>query len=579
MLLFRLDNGVQEDFKSDSKKIFSRFWILGLIFSLLLLLGLTAKPLWHWLQSVRSYSITERGMKAVEAKQWELAFQQADLGLQLNPHNEMGWRIMARVYSEARMDRALFYWQELEKRKQLTQEDRGFYLDLLLVLKRFDLAAVQWEHLLPLRDHLSQREILLGVDYYRLTQKSSEAIALLRNAKIQKESQNRFLLGQFLIQESNRELRKEGEGILRNLAQREEEVGIHAAEFLLGSLELSDSEFLYISKLIERHPLYTFRSQLSILENEIRREPRQHSNRIEKLFLEWNKGPQREEERILLGQWLNRQKRFDLTLKLISDSLSKNSSALIYLRLDAAAAQKNWILVLETLTLQPSPLEPYLGELFRARALAELKRTRDSEAAWEKTFHLVKYQPLPLQFVADYAVQIGDFKQAKRLYLQMSRFPNYALESQRQLLYLAEKEENLIEMTLRLEKILELSPDSLAAQNDLAYMKLLQNQDLDRSLQSSESLVKQDPSSLAYRSTLALCNLKKGRPLEAFKVYQGLTIDWNTASLVARWIFYITLKANREEELAKRFEPFVKGIALRQPEKELIQLIPSSQKR
>lgn len=518
-------------------------------------------------------------MKAVEAKQWEIAFQQADLGLQLNPKNEMGWRIMARVYSEARMDRALFYWQELENRKQLTQEDRGYYLNLLLVLRRFDQAAIQWNYLLPLRDRLSQREILLGVDYYRLTQKNSEAIALLKNPKSQEEPLNRFLLGQFLIQESNRDSRKEGEGILRSLTQSAELVGIQAAEFLLGYNELSDSDFLSLSKLIERHPLYSFRSQLLILENEIRRQPRQHSARIEKLFLEWNKGPQKEEERILLGQWLNRQKKVDLTLKLISDSLSKNSSALMYLRLDAAAAQKNWKLVLETLTLQPSPLEPYLGELFRARALAELKQTRESEAAWEKTFHLVKYQPLPLQFVADYAVQIGNFSQARRLYLQMCRFPNYALESQRQLLYLAEKEENLIEITLRLEKILELSPDSLAAQNDLAYMKLLQNQDLERCFESSESLVKKDPSSLAYRSTLALCYLKMGSPREAFKVYQGLTIDWNTVSPVARWIFYITLKANHEEELAKRFEAFVKGISLRKPEKELIQLIPSPPKR
>ncbi len=514
-------------------------------------------------------------MKAVEENQWEVAYQQADLGLQLNPQNEEGWRIMARVYTEARMDRALFYWQELEKRKKLTQTDRGYYLQLLLILKRLDLAAKQWEALRGFGDRLSEREIILGIEYYRLTQKNQEAIALLRKVSHESHLKYQYLLGQFLLFDSSLESRKEGEGILRRLSNSNEIFGIQSAELLLGIKELSEQDFVIFTKKIQGHPLYSFRYELLILENEIRRQPGGSGVRIEKVFLDWNKGLEKEEDRLLLGQWLNRQKQYNLTLKLLSDSVSKKSAALLLVRLDAAAAQKKWALVLDCLNLQPSPLEPYLIELFRARSFMELKRNREAEAAWEKTFHLVKYQPIPLQFAADYAVQVGAFSEAKRMYLQMSRFPNYLLESQRQLLYLAEKEGKMSEMILCLERILELTPESLAAKNDLAYIYLLENREIDRCLDIAKSLVKEDPTSLAYRSTLALAYLKRGESREAFQVYHGLSIDWKMASPVARWIFYLTLKANHQEEFASRFEGYIKGITIRKQEKELIQLLSS----
>jgi hypothetical protein len=247
--------------------------------------------------------------------------------------------------------------------------------------------------------------------------------------------------------------------------------------------------------------------------------------------------------------------------------------------LDAAAALNNWELVLEILNLQPSPLEPYLIELFKARSYGELKKTRDAEVAWEKTFHLVKYRPIALQFVAEYAIQIRCFREARRLYAQMSRFPNYALESQRQLLRIAELEGNMKEMILILEEITKISPDLLQAQNDLTYLNLLLNQNIEGSLIVAESLVKQDPLSLAYRTTLALAYLKRGEKGLAFSIYQGLAIDWKLASPVARWIFYLVLEANEKKELSKKFESFIKGIVLRNEERALLEIVRTKPKK
>ena len=189
---------MQSDFDSNAAPSKKRFWLIVILISLIGM-GFGVKPAWHWLQESRSKSITRKGMKAVEEKKWEIAYQQADLGLQLNPQNEEGWRIMARIYTEARMDRALFYWQELEKRKVLTKEDRGYYLTLLLALKRFDLASVQWNYLRPFIATLSEREIHLGLDYYHFTQKDGESIALLREVLAYQQNPHfEFLLAKIL---------------------------------------------------------------------------------------------------------------------------------------------------------------------------------------------------------------------------------------------------------------------------------------------------------------------------------------------------------------------------------------------
>jgi tetratricopeptide (TPR) repeat protein len=300
---------------------------------------------------------------------------------------------------------------------------------------------------------------------------------------------------------------------------------------------------------------------------------------MEKAYADLKDRVKTEEDRLLLGQWLNRQKGFDLSLNLIPEGVAKASAPLLFVRLDALAALKNWESILKTLELQPLPMEPYLVELFRARSWGELKKKRESEASWEKTFHLIQYQPNALKFVGGYAIQLGALPQAKRFFQQMARFPNYAAASQVELLHIAEREENYPEMVLILERLIQLQPEMKDAVNDLNYIRLFQDQKTGEVLGTAQALVKENPSLLSYRSTLALTHLKQGNPKEALKTYQGLSIDWKSASPVARWIFYVILKANGEEALAKRFEEHLKGIQLRQVEWDLAAYYQKTEKK
>ncbi len=529
---------------------------------------------------MRAHSIAQKGIQAIQEEKWEVAYQQADLALQLDPKNEQAWRIMARVYTQARMDRAIFYWQELDQRHLLTNEDRYYYLKLLLEFKRLDLAQAQWQALQLKKEGLSSQDVILGLNYFLLLNRNAEAIALLRTS-LQKQDnrEERLLLGELLLGSLQEENYPEGIEILEKLSRENDTLGIRASLSLLGFAKLPDALFDELSKRIRLHPLFTLNHELEVFQAEIRRKPKNGRLKIEKIFSEKAETLKRDEDRVLMGQWLNRQKAYDLTLKLISENLAKNSTSFLLLRLDAWAGLKNWTEILHFLDQQPLPLEPYLIELFRARSWKELQKTRESELAWDKTFHFIQYQPQALQYVGDYAYQIAAWSQAKRIFEQMARFPNYALASQIQLLHIAEKEENLPEIVSHLEQILILKPEMKDARNDLAYIRLLQNQKIDESLETVQNLVKADPTVLSYRSTLALAYLKKGNPKLAFKTYQGLFIDWKSASPVARWIFYLTLKTNREEDLAKRFEEQIKGLALRKVEWDLASLYQPMGKR
>jgi hypothetical protein len=143
-----------------------------------------------------------------------------------------------------------FYWQELERRQQLTDEDRGYYLKLLLDLKRYDLARPEWESFKAKGERLTSQELMLGLEFLLQTNRLEEAIALLRSALQKHEDQNqRLLLGELLIRSPLETVNKEGFSILQGLSQNSDALGLRAAESLLQASPLPES---FVELLIKK---------------------------------------------------------------------------------------------------------------------------------------------------------------------------------------------------------------------------------------------------------------------------------------------------------------------------------------
>ncbi len=84
------------------------------------------------------------------------------------------------------------------------------------------------------------------------------------------------------------------------------------------------------------------------------------------------------------------------------------------------------------------------------------------------------------------------------------------------------------ELREALGRLVELQPESLDARNDLAYVRLLTGADTDDALKTARELVVVRPQFLAVRTTAALGELVAGRPVDALKFYDGVSLDWST---------------------------------------------------
>jgi hypothetical protein len=107
-------------------------------------------------------------------------------------------------------------------------------------------------------------------------------------------------------------------------------------------------------------------------------------------------------------------------------------------------------------------------------------------------------------------------------------------------------------------------------QNDWAYLSLLLDQNIDEAGRTADALVAAHPQLLAYRSTLALANIRKNNPQGAEKVYQGLQIDWTTSPASWKAIYAVVLAANGEAAKAGEFARGINRSQLRPEELALL---------
>jgi hypothetical protein len=121
-----------------------------------------------------------------------------------------------------------------------------------------------------------------------------------------------------------------------------------------------------------------------------------------------------------------------------------------------------------------------------------------------------------------------------------------------------------------LEKMLAKYPNVSEARNDLAYLNLLEGRKFDESLQAAKMLMTDSPQTLAYRTTVALAELKRGNFESSDAVYGNANIDWNKVNMGWTAIRAAVLGANGKDADAQKMAALVDVSRLRDGEKKLL---------
>src|SRR5262249_13293559 len=128
-------------------------------------------------------------------------------------------------------------------------------------------------------------------------------------------------------------------------------------------------------------------------------------------------------------------------------------------------------------------------------------------------------------------------------------------------------------------KIVTLSPDDPNAADQLAYLSLLLNQDVDKNLATARQLAEKYPNRLSYRVTVPLGYLRQPEPASALAQFNAPEpIDWTKTLPAWRAVYAAALLASNRNDEARGILVTIPRDRLNAQERELIESRQQPQK-
>jgi hypothetical protein len=290
-------------------------------------------------------------------------------------------------------------------------------------------------------------------------------------------------------------------------------------------------------------------------------------------------------QRLEGARWLNQHGKFALSLEL-SRPEKDTSEEWFLVVLDALAGGGDWKGVLELLdarTGQAAALPGALRLLFQMRARAELRVPFDAGEVWRDIQVQVQGEPARTQlYVAQYAEKVGEARQAASIYRRLLDEAASPTSFERQL----PKDARLVchtglirampptasatDVLPLVEALLADFPELEEARNDAAYLRLLTGGVSEALGAEVAARLRRQPALLAYRTTAALYEMRRGRFSAAAQLYEGWKIDWSTAADRFRVVRAAVFEAVGQRDEAAAMRETIQLVQLRPEEAALL---------
>lgn len=488
---------------------------------------LLARPAYRWAKQVRAAHLVSGLAEARDEASLLRAVQDAHAAYQLAPHHPPVIRAMAELYAAINLERSLGFWQALADHPEATDEDRRAFVRAMLTFRRPEAAAVVLSKLLQARpEDVELRK--LRAQWHHLRGQTDEALAVLREITRDHpgDASAALALAVLLARLPDEGGAAEAKALLLEAMKDDGPDGLAALEMLSRRFALSEEEVREVVARVQSHPQAAGSRRLWLSELELRRQPERRERIINAVVAEHRGAGPGEVARA--GRWLNQQGASAAVPEIIPLDLALTRQDLFLIWADSMALQKRWGELREVLGDARVPIDRDLAVLFRARAARELGDRREEDALWTRALSAVSGRPEMLWYMARYAERLGDYERAAQVYQALAR----ALPDPRQawlsLIRLYEMSGDTQALAGVLAAMVEKYPHDRAVRNDLAYLRLLFNQDVEVVATEALERVGAEPRIMAYRVTAALALLRTGRAEEARRLLDDSGIrDWS----------------------------------------------------
>ena len=275
------------------------------------------------------------------------------------------------------------------------------------------------------------------------------------------------------------------------------------------------------------------------------------------------------------ANWLNENQCYQEALDLSSKNTDTGGgSGWFIVRLDALFALKSYDEAKGLLNQKAQPLPPHLQQLFLYRIDLAQGANRETLDARRKELEKAAFRATPEEVfsTAENLERSGDKPTAFNLFSILKGHPKAALPARlamvRCLDGLPGRSSELIKT---LETVLQLSPQSDQARNDLAYLRLLDGQPTRDDLTITAQLDKDSPWYLAFRVSAALAKLHEEKPAEALALLERDPVPWDRVRPGWQAIYAAALKANGRKEEAEVITTRLKDVPLHPGERKRLE--------
>ena len=545
-----------------------RRWIIILAgFVVLILAGTTA---YQVLKSNRAERFASAGDALAAQDKWNEAAVQYRVALELDPSNYRGLAGAARLATKADRPEALELWQRVMQLSKCTVRDRQDYADYLIQTHRLNLAQKIIDPLL--KKDPDTRTLQLATGYSRKMGDTVKALefARLASKRAPDDDAARFQLAELLAQSMEPADQTEARKILWELAAKSSVYKKSAVEALGTAPELTTDERNRLLQELETLTPKNIKDDLLAADLRFQTHPDDAPRIYQEEIARWAKG--QTSELVDLARWLNAHQQAELVLSNVPIERAVQDNQLLLSRLDALATLQRWNDIDDVLSRSDVTLDPSVIESFHARTAQERNAALDAEVHWSHAISLAGTDPYKLRFVANFAEQSHATAAALKAYDQLARFPEHADFAYLGIERVSQKSGETTTQRTAMAKIVARSPDDPNAADQLAYLNLLLNEDVDKNFAIAKKLTEQYPNRLAFRVTTALGYLRRHDGASALAQFKApAPIDWKKTLPSWRAVYAAALLAGDRNDEAREIIKTIPRDRLKSQERELIE--------
>ena len=284
---------------------------------------------------------------------------------------------------------------------------------------------------------------------------------------------------------------------------------------------------------IDAHPLAKAAQGLLVLDLRLSQEP---DRRAEFLQAAVDRYGQTKDDADLaaLAGWLYAKGEYERVLAVLPPARAATDHALYLQSLDALAALGRWTEIRESIQARKFPLDPMLAQMFLARCAGQLGEPEVRDARWQAALDAAGKDPAKLLSLGQYAAKNGTDNIAAAAFEGAVRAAPDALPMREELIHFLETAGDTHRLRAAVNDALVRWPQDPALRNDSAYLDALSNENVPAARGVARELVRAQPANLAFRTTLALCELRLHDGLAALDAFSRRDLNESTPVLTPR---------------------------------------------